>query len=76
MPPRMMTQSACQTTAAPGGGRKGRRTSRGGGRTGEQPGRGGRRTSEHDAQGADQGNGANGGIDEVPDFSMVIAQQL
>ncbi|GJT78643.1 hypothetical protein Tco_1045368 [Tanacetum coccineum] len=34
---------------------------RGGGRTGDQVG---------------QGNGANGGVDEVPDFSTIIAQQL
>ncbi|GJS20852.1 hypothetical protein Tco_0449484 [Tanacetum coccineum] len=36
-----------------------------GGRTGERGGRGGGR-----------GNGPNAGVDEVPDFSTVIAQQL
>ncbi|GKE95382.1 hypothetical protein Tco_1580237, partial [Tanacetum coccineum] len=48
----------------------GRRTAaprggRTGGQTGDQGGRGGGR-----------GNRANGGVDEVPDFSTVIAQQL
>nr|GEV44857.1 reverse transcriptase domain-containing protein [Tanacetum cinerariifolium] len=33
-------------------------------------------TSEQDDQGGDRGNEANGGVDEVPDFSTVIAQQL
>ncbi|GKA26851.1 hypothetical protein Tco_0712960 [Tanacetum coccineum] len=40
-------------------------TSRVGGRTGDQGGKGG-----------DLGIGENGGDDEVPDFSTVIAQQL
>ncbi|GKD93167.1 hypothetical protein Tco_1373004, partial [Tanacetum coccineum] len=31
---------------------------------------------DQDGQGGDQGIRANGGIDEVPDFSMVISQQL
>ncbi|GJT84343.1 hypothetical protein Tco_1058685 [Tanacetum coccineum] len=39
MPPRMTTQSAVRSTAAPRGGRTGRRTGRGGGRTGEPTGR-------------------------------------
>ncbi|GJS15010.1 hypothetical protein Tco_0409482 [Tanacetum coccineum] len=36
--------------------------------------RGGR--TEQDGQGGGRGNRANGGVDEVPDFSTVIAQQL
>ncbi|GJS29865.1 hypothetical protein Tco_0490485 [Tanacetum coccineum] len=44
---------------------EGGQTGRGGGRTGDQGGRGGGR-----------GNGANGGIDEVPDFSIFIARQI
>ncbi|GJY69597.1 putative reverse transcriptase domain-containing protein [Tanacetum coccineum] len=76
MPPRMTTQSAGQSTAAPRGERTGGRTSRGGGRTGEPTGRVGGRTGDQDGQGGDRGNRANRGVDEVPDFSMVIAQQL
>ncbi|GKE05233.1 hypothetical protein Tco_1397251, partial [Tanacetum coccineum] len=65
-----------RSTAAPRGRRTGGRTGRGGGITGEPKGRVGGRTSEPDGQGGDQGVKANGGIDEVPDFSTVIAQQL
>ncbi|GJV48297.1 putative reverse transcriptase domain-containing protein [Tanacetum coccineum] len=54
----------------------GGRTGRGGGRTREPTGRGGGRTGEQDGQGGDRGNEANEGVDEVPDFSTVIAQQL
>ncbi|GKA59029.1 putative nucleotidyltransferase, ribonuclease H [Tanacetum coccineum] len=76
MSPRMTTQSAGRQTAAPRGERTGGRTGRGGGRTGEPTGRVGGRTSDQDGQGGDRGNGANRGIDEVIDFSTVIAQQL
>ncbi|GKA80678.1 reverse transcriptase domain-containing protein [Tanacetum coccineum] len=76
MPPRMTTRSAGRQTAAPRGGRTGGRTGRGGGRTGEPTGRVGGRTGDQDGQGGDRGIGANGGVDEVPDFSTVIAQQL
>ncbi|GKD09456.1 hypothetical protein Tco_1189141 [Tanacetum coccineum] len=55
--------------------------------TGGQVGRGARRTREPvrrnnetigelDGQGNDQGVEANGGVDRVPDFSIIIAQQL
>ncbi|GKG49503.1 hypothetical protein Tco_0515955, partial [Tanacetum coccineum] len=44
-------------------------TGKGGGRTGDQGGQGG-------GQGGGRSNIANGGVDEVPDFSIVIAQQL
>ncbi|GJR45673.1 putative reverse transcriptase domain-containing protein [Tanacetum coccineum] len=65
MPPRMTTQSIGGQTAAPRGGRTGGRIGRGGGQTSDQNGQGGYRGIE-----------ANGGINEVPDFSTVIAQQL
>ncbi|GKA12980.1 hypothetical protein Tco_0692526, partial [Tanacetum coccineum] len=65
---------ACRSTATPRGGRTGGRTSRGGGRTREPTSRVSRQTSDQDGQGGDRGNRANGGIDAVPDFSMVIAQ--
>ncbi|GJS19707.1 putative ribonuclease H-like domain-containing protein [Tanacetum coccineum] len=51
-------------------------TGRGGGRTREKKGRGGRRTGDQGGRGVGWGNGSNGGVDEVPDFSTVIAQQL
>ncbi|GJY49653.1 reverse transcriptase domain-containing protein [Tanacetum coccineum] len=76
MPPRMKTQSAGRQTVAPGGGRMGGRIGRGGGRTREPTGRVGGRTSDQGGRGGDQGIGVNGGDDEVPDFSTVIAQQL
>nr|GEU42978.1 putative reverse transcriptase domain-containing protein [Tanacetum cinerariifolium] len=47
-------------------------TGRGGGRTEEQIGRGGGRTGDQ----VGRGNGSNGGVDEVPEFSIVIPQQL
>ncbi|GJZ75081.1 hypothetical protein Tco_0639546, partial [Tanacetum coccineum] len=73
MPLRRKTRSAGRSTVAPRGGRMGGRTSRGGGRTGEPTDRVGRRTSDQDVQGGDRGNRLNGGVDEVPDFSTVIA---
>ncbi|GJR94814.1 reverse transcriptase domain-containing protein, partial [Tanacetum coccineum] len=77
MPPRMMTQSAGRATAAPRGGRTGGRTGRGGGRTrgrSGDPGNGG-----IDGQGGQvggQGTEVNDGVDGVPDFSTINAQQL
>ncbi|GKE23072.1 hypothetical protein Tco_1434584, partial [Tanacetum coccineum] len=62
----------CRSTAAPQGGRTGRRTGRGGRRTRELRGRGDGQTSEPN----DQGVEANEGVDGVPDFSTIIAQQL
>ncbi|GKD94858.1 hypothetical protein Tco_1374695 [Tanacetum coccineum] len=56
--------------------RTGGRTGRGGGRTREPPGRVGGRTSKSKGQRCDQGVEANGGVDEVPDFSRVITHQL
>nr|GEY13487.1 reverse transcriptase domain-containing protein [Tanacetum cinerariifolium] len=54
----------------------GGRTSRGGGRTGEPMSRVGCRTGDQGGQGGDRGIGVNGGDDDVPDFSTIIAQQL
>ncbi|GKB23026.1 hypothetical protein Tco_0862427, partial [Tanacetum coccineum] len=65
MPPTMTTRNFDRRTMAPRGERTGRQTGKGGGRTGDQGGLGGGR-----------GNGMNGDVDEVPDFSIVIAQQL
>ncbi|GJX51394.1 hypothetical protein Tco_0278239 [Tanacetum coccineum] len=76
MPPRMTTQSAGRQTAAPKGGRTSRRTGRGGGRTGEPTGRVDGRTGDQDGQGGDGGIRENGGVEKVPDFSTIIAQQL
>ncbi|GKD44642.1 hypothetical protein Tco_1269287, partial [Tanacetum coccineum] len=72
----MMTRSAGLQTAAPRGGRTGGRTSREGGRIGEPMGRVGGQTGDQDGQRGDRGIKANGGINKVPDFSTVIAQQL
>ncbi|GJT28330.1 putative reverse transcriptase domain-containing protein [Tanacetum coccineum] len=47
-----------------------------GGRTREPTGRDGGRTGDRDGQGDNQGVRENEGVDEVPNFSTVIAQQL
>ncbi|GJV23407.1 reverse transcriptase domain-containing protein [Tanacetum coccineum] len=65
MAPTMTTRNDGRRTATRRGRRTDGQTGRGDGRTGDQGGRGGGR-----------GNRANGGINEVPDFAMVIAQQL
>ncbi|GKB65127.1 reverse transcriptase domain-containing protein [Tanacetum coccineum] len=72
----MTTQSTGRSIAAPQGGRTGVRAGRGGGRTGVPTGRVGGRTGDQDGQGGNRGNGSNGGVDKVPEFSTVIAQQL
>nr|GEU84629.1 reverse transcriptase domain-containing protein [Tanacetum cinerariifolium] len=61
----MTTRNAGRRTAAPRGGRT----------TGET-GRGCRRTGDQDGRRGGRGNRSNGGINEVPDVSTVIAQQL
>ncbi|GKE62354.1 reverse transcriptase domain-containing protein, partial [Tanacetum coccineum] len=77
MPPRMTSRSAGRATAAPRGGKTGGRTGRGGrrtrGRTGDQ---GDGRINEQGVQVGSQGNRVNDGVDGVPDFSTIIAQQL
>ncbi|GKA83607.1 putative reverse transcriptase domain-containing protein [Tanacetum coccineum] len=65
----------CYKTAAPGGGRTGRQTSRGGERTGEPTSRVSGRTGDQGGQGSDRGIGANGGNDERSlDFFWSVAQ--
>ncbi|GKB15587.1 hypothetical protein Tco_0849510 [Tanacetum coccineum] len=70
----MTTRNAGRRTSATRGGRTGGQTGRGGGRTGKQTDRVGGQTGDQGSRGG--GKGANKGVDEVPDFSTVIAQQL
>ncbi|GKF02854.1 hypothetical protein Tco_0029777, partial [Tanacetum coccineum] len=73
----MMTRSAGRVTAAPRGRRTGERTGRGGGRTRGRSGDLG--NGGIDRQGGkvgSQGTEVNDGVDGVPDFSTIIAQQL
>ncbi|GJV63525.1 putative reverse transcriptase domain-containing protein [Tanacetum coccineum] len=73
----MTTQSAGQATAAPQGGRMGGQTGRGGGRTRGQSGdQGNGRIDGQGGQVGGQGSKVNDGVDGVPDFSTIIAQQL
>ncbi|GKE49477.1 hypothetical protein Tco_1480735 [Tanacetum coccineum] len=77
MPPRMTTRSVGRPAAASRGGGTGARASRGGGRTGSRSGNQG--NSRNDGQGGQvggQGSEVNDGVDEVPDISTIIAQQL
>ncbi|GKC29212.1 reverse transcriptase domain-containing protein [Tanacetum coccineum] len=76
MPPRMTKRSAGRQTTASRVGMTSGRTGRGGGRTGERTSRVGGRMGDRDGQGDDQGVGENVGVNEVPDFSTVIAQKL
>ncbi|GKB77196.1 reverse transcriptase domain-containing protein [Tanacetum coccineum] len=77
MPPRMTTRSAGRATAAPRGGRTGGRTGRGGGRTrGRSGDQGNGRIDGQGGQVGGQGSEVNDGVDGVPDFSTIIAQQL
>nr|GFD12934.1 hypothetical protein [Tanacetum cinerariifolium] len=76
MPPRMTTQSAGRSTAAPQGEGTGGRVGRGARITRETVRRNNETIGELDGEGNDQGVEANGGVDEVPDFSTIIAQQL
>ncbi|GJQ92060.1 reverse transcriptase domain-containing protein [Tanacetum coccineum] len=77
MPPRMTTRSAGRATAAPRGGRTGGRTGRGGGRTrGLSGDQGNGRIDVQGGKEDGQGSKVNDGVDGVPDFSTVIAQQL
>ncbi|GJU69304.1 putative reverse transcriptase domain-containing protein [Tanacetum coccineum] len=77
MPPRMTTRSAGRETAAPQGGRTSGRTSIVGGRTGGRSGdQGDGRNDGQGGQVGGQGREVNDGVDRVPDFSTIIAQQL
>ncbi|GKC84104.1 hypothetical protein Tco_1139821 [Tanacetum coccineum] len=77
MPPKMTTQSAGQTTVAPRGGRTGGQTGRGCGRTrGRSGDQGNGRVDGQGGQVGGQGSEVSDGVDGVPDFSTIIAQQL
>ncbi|GJW21545.1 reverse transcriptase domain-containing protein [Tanacetum coccineum] len=76
MPPRMMTRGACRSTVAPRGRGMGGRVGRKVRGTREPVRRNNETIGELDGQGNDRGVGANGGVDGVPDFFTIIAQQL
>ncbi|GJZ18152.1 hypothetical protein Tco_0554275 [Tanacetum coccineum] len=72
MDPTMTTRNAGRRTTATRGGSTDGQTGRGGGRTGEQTSIVGGRVGDQGGQ----GNKANRGVNEVPDFSTIIVQQL
>ncbi|GJV42148.1 hypothetical protein Tco_1420588 [Tanacetum coccineum] len=77
LPPRMTTRSAGWPAAASQGGGMGGRASRGGGRTAGRSGDQG--NGRNDGQGGrvgGQGSEVNDGVDGLPNFSTIIAQQL
>ncbi|GJS25249.1 reverse transcriptase domain-containing protein [Tanacetum coccineum] len=77
MPPTMMTRSAGRPTVASRGGGMGGRAGSGGGRTrGHSGDQGDGRDDGLGGQVGGQGSEVNGGVDGVPDFSTIIAQQL
>ncbi|GJS40069.1 putative reverse transcriptase domain-containing protein [Tanacetum coccineum] len=77
MPPTMTTQSAGRPAAASHGGETGGRAGRGGGRTrGCSGDQGDGRIDGQGGQVGGQGSEVNDGVNEVPDFSTFIAQQL
>ncbi|GJV69779.1 reverse transcriptase domain-containing protein [Tanacetum coccineum] len=77
MPPTMTTRSASRPAAASRGRGTGVRAGRGGGRTrGCSGDQGNGRDDGPGGQVGGQGSGVNGGVDGVPDFSTIIAQQL
>ncbi|GJR01828.1 hypothetical protein Tco_0524812 [Tanacetum coccineum] len=77
MPPTMTTQSACRPAAASRGGGTGVRAGRGGGRTrGRSGDQGNGRDAGPGGQVGGQGSEVNGGVNGVPDFSTISAQQL
>ncbi|GJX53836.1 hypothetical protein Tco_0282205 [Tanacetum coccineum] len=77
MPPTMTTRSAGRPAAASRGGGTGGRASRGGDRTRGRSGNQG--DGGNDGPGGQvggQGSDVNDGVNEVPDFSTIIANQL
>nr|GEU84052.1 hypothetical protein [Tanacetum cinerariifolium] len=76
MLPRMTTQSAGRSTAAPRGGGTGGRVSRGARRTKATVKRNNETVGELYGQGNDRGVEENGGVNGVLHFSTIIAQQL
>ncbi|GJT88311.1 putative reverse transcriptase domain-containing protein [Tanacetum coccineum] len=77
MPPTMTTRSAGRPAAASRGGGTGGRAGRGGGRTrGRSGDQGDGRIDGQGGQVGGQGSEVNDGVNGVPDFSTIIAQQL
>ncbi|GKB62868.1 hypothetical protein Tco_0919054 [Tanacetum coccineum] len=77
MSPRMTTQSVGRPAAASRGGGTGGRACRGGGRNVSRSGdQGNGRIDGQGGQVGGQGSEVNDGVDGVPDFSTIIAQQL
>ncbi|GKD70658.1 hypothetical protein Tco_1324748 [Tanacetum coccineum] len=76
MPPRMTTRSAGRSTAALQGGGTGGQVNRGARRTREPVRRKNETIGELDGQGNDRGVEAIRGVGRVPNFSIIIAQQL
>ncbi|GJY43988.1 putative reverse transcriptase domain-containing protein [Tanacetum coccineum] len=76
MPPRVMTLSAGRPAAASRGGGTGRRVGSEGRRAREPRRRNVEPTGEPKGQGNDERVKVNEGVDRVPDFSTIIAQQL
>ncbi|GJX10329.1 reverse transcriptase domain-containing protein [Tanacetum coccineum] len=77
MPPTMTTRSAGRPAAASRGGGTGGRAGRGGGRTrGHSGDQGDGRIDGQGGQVGGQGSEVNDGVNGVPDFSTIIAQQL
>ncbi|GJR68066.1 hypothetical protein Tco_0014131 [Tanacetum coccineum] len=76
MPPMVMTRSAGRPAATPRGGGTGGRVGRGGRRVREHRKRNVESTGEPEGQENDQGVEVNEGMDGVPNFSTIIAQQL
>ncbi|GJW50635.1 hypothetical protein Tco_0091986 [Tanacetum coccineum] len=77
MPPTMTTQSVGRSDAASQGGGTGGRAGRGGGRTrGRSGDQGDGRIDGQGGQVGGQGSEVNDGVNGVPDFSTIIAQQL
>ncbi|GKG29794.1 hypothetical protein Tco_0419692, partial [Tanacetum coccineum] len=73
MPPRMTTQSAGRATTSLRGGQTGIGSGRTRGRSSDQ---GDGKTDGRGGQVGGQGSEVNDGVNGVPDFSNIIAQQL
>ncbi|GKC56512.1 hypothetical protein Tco_1084110 [Tanacetum coccineum] len=77
MQPRMTTRSAGRATTTPRGGRTCGRTGRGSGRTRGQSGdQDNGKINGQGGQVGGQRTEVNDGVDRVPNFSTIIAQQL
>ncbi|GKB97882.1 hypothetical protein Tco_0984019 [Tanacetum coccineum] len=77
MPPRMTTRSAGRPATASRGRGTGGQAGRGGGRTrGRSSDQSNGRIGDRGGQVGGQGSVVNDGVDGVPDFSTIIAQQL